>query len=429
MNLRELKNKYNLTDLELFSQDVSTRKISFVANKLKQAETVHTSGVALRLLHNKKIGFAANYGTYNLEELTSQALDISKFSPDSDIELPGNLQKVESNNINTKNDLILQSKEKGKEIIEIILNEIQNVLVDISFDISSFTEKIKNTKDLDYSNSKAVYSFSINLRETLENDFIDIYTGASDNHLPDYKESINEVVKYYKLCKKHCKIKNGPCPILFTSKAAKDLLSTIEDALNGKNVIQKSSPWHDKLGKQVLSRLITLKQDPNFGYMARSVDDEGNTVKPLALIEDGILKNFYFDLISGCRAMPWHGSTGNGFKSSLSSQPEPSLLNMIVSSGTKSTDQIIKNIDYGLLVDQTMGGLTTNISGDMSVNVDLGFLIEKGELIGRVKDTMISGNIYNALNNIIELSNKPQWLWSNIYNPNMLLDGFTVTGR
>ena len=74
-----------------------------------------------------------------------------------------------------------------------------------------------------------------------------------------------------------------------------------------------------------------------------------------------------------------------------------------------------------------MGGLSTNISGDMSVNVDVGFLIEKGEIIGRVKDTMVTGNIYSALNNIAELSNNLQQHWSNIYNPDMLIDGFTIT--
>ena len=76
-----------------------------------------------------------------------------------------------------------------------------------------------------------------------------------------------------------------------------------------------------------------------------------------------------------------------------------------------------------------MGGLSTNISGNMSLNIDMGFLIEKGEIKGRVKDTMISGNIYNALNNVIDLSNESKCYWSQIYNPDMLLDGFTITSK
>lgn len=103
------------------------------------------------------------------------------------------------------------------------------------------------------------------------------------------------------------------------------------------------------------------------------------------------------------------------------------MLNMIISPGARSLNQIIKDINYGLLVDQTMGGLATNISGDISVNVDIGFLIEKGEITGRVKDTMITGNIYSALNNVLELSNTLKQHWSNIYNPDILIEGLTIT--
>ena len=184
------------------------------------------------------------------------------------------------------------------------------------------------------------------------------------------------------------------------------------------------------LGKQVLSKLITIKQDPFYGYMKRAIDDEGSEVKPLTLIKNGILENFYYDLASAHKQGPGTSPmTGNGFKPSLTSQPEPTLLNMIVSKGSRSINQIIKDINYGLLIDQTMGGLSTNISGDMSVNIDVGFLIEEGEIVGRVKDTMVTGNIYTALNNIAELSNDLKQHWSNIYNPDMLIDGFTITSK
>ena len=436
MDLKSLGIKYNLADLELFTQNISTQKISFVANKLKHAESVHTNGVALRLIHNKKIGFTSNYKSNikdlnQIEKMVLQALELSKFSPEVNIELPGESQTCSSKNgKNVACNSLTVFEEKGNHIIETILKEAPNVLVDVSFDISEIDEGLENTRGLGYSHSKDLYSFSVNIRETIENDFIDIYTGMVDETLPKHMDDVSEILKYYKLSKKHAKIKGGSWPVLFTSKAVKDLFNVIELALNGKQVNQKSSPWHNKLGKQVLSGLITLKQDPSFGYMARSHDDEGVAVRPLILVDNGILENFYFDLLNAHRKGLIKTPSGNGFKPSLSSKPEPNLLNIIVSSGNKSMDEIVRNIDYGLLVDQTMGGLTTNISGDMSVNVDVGFLIEKGELIGRVKDTMVSGNIYNALsdNNVLELSNSPKWHWSNIYNPDVLIGGFMVTG-
>lgn len=425
MNLKQLQKKYNLSDLELFSQDTSTHKISFTANKLKQAESTYTSGNALRLIKNKKMGFSANCGDLALENLVTKALETSNFSCETDFEFPNKIKKTEEAKSNEES--LFPYIEKGKEVMEEIMCQAPNVLTDISFEITDIKEKIENSKDVHYSHSKKLYSFSINLKETLENDFFDIYTAVVDDKFPDYKTFADELIQYYKLSKKHSKIKNGILPVLFTSKAAKELLEVIELALNGKQINQKSSPWHNMLGKQVLSKLITIKQDPLFGYMARSIDDEGSIIKPLTFVNNGVLENFYYDLTTACRDGCTPKPSGNGFKPSLTSPPEPAMLNMIISTGLRSTEQIIKDIDYGLLIDQTMGGLSTNISGDMSVNVDVGFLIEKGEITGRVKDTMVTGNIYSALNNIIELSNNLKQHWSNIYNPDMLIGGLKIT--
>ncbi len=435
MNLKQLKEKYNLVQIELLKQTISSHKVSFTANKLKQTESTHSDGQALRLIKDKKMGFAAVYGKAAIEDSLNNALEVLRFSPEVKFDFPekdSSIEEIKNTNANEDMDtLITFCKIKGEEIIETIFNSTKSssLLVDISFDITNQSEYLNNSKDLNYSHSNQFYSFSINLRETLENDFVEIFSAVTDNSFLKHENYVKEALNLYLLSKKHAKIKSGSYPVLFTSKASKELLGIIEMALNGKLINQKSSPWHDKLGKQILSKSISIKQDPKMGYMARSTDDEGSTIKSLKLINNGILENFYFDLSSASKSNNLFTPTGNGFKDSLTSQPEPNLLNMIINSGKKSLEQIIKEIDYGLLVDQTMGGLSSNVSGEISVNVDLGFLIEKGEIVGRVKDTMASGNVYNAFSNVLELSNSPKWYWSNIYSPDMLLGGLTITAK
>lgn len=431
MDIKKLAKNHNLEWLEMFSQSVSSYSISFVANKLKQTEISHHEGKAIRLLDGNRIGFSSVFGDSSTEDAISKAKQTAKFYPELELDIPSQLNLTEKDEVNgTSKDLILQTKENGKEIINYILSSIgsDSALLDLSYDISNITEKVENSKDLFYSSSRRIYSFSINLRETIENDFIEIFTAKVEKTNFDHIQLANEIIDLYKNSKKHIKINSGYFPVLFTSKATKELFSVVELALSGKNVNQKSSPWHNKLEKAVLSPKITLKQDPGFGYMARTCDDEGIHVKPLILIENGILKNFYFDLASAHnnRANQFC-STGNGFRNFLNLPPEPSSLNLIVLPGKRNLAEILKNIDYGLLVDQTIGGLSTNISGDLSINIDLGFLIEKGEIVGRVKDTMVSGNIYNALNNVIELSSSPKWYWSETYSPDILVEGLSIT--
>jgi len=48
------------------------------------------------------------------------------------------------------------------------------------------------------------------------------------------------------------------------------------------------------------------------------------------------------------------------------------------------------------------------LGGDFSGNVLLGFKIEKGEIVGRVKDTMISGNVYQLLKDITAIGSDGQ---------------------
>ncbi|NJM28619.1 MAG: TldD/PmbA family protein, partial [Pseudanabaena sp. RU_4_16] len=81
----------------------------------------------------------------------------------------------------------------------------------------------------------------------------------------------------------------------------------------------------------------------------------------------------------------------------------------------------------GIVVDQILGG-GPGISGDFSVNIDLGYRVKNGEIVGRVKDTMVAGNAYTALQNLIHLSGDNEWQGS-IYLPSMLVDSLTVTSR
>ena len=81
-------------------------------------------------------------------------------------------------------------------------------------------------------------------------------------------------------------------------------------------------------------------------------------------------------------------------------------------------------MDDGLIVDQVLGE-NRRISGELSFNVDLGYRVHQGEVLGRVKDTLITGNVYQALNQLMGLGNDNQW--NDIYySPSLLLSGFSV---
>jgi PmbA protein len=202
------------------------------------------------------------------------------------------------------------------------------------------------------------------------------------------------------------------------------LWETVSSALNAKRVKEKSSPWSNLKQELVICEQISLSQQPELRPYDCPFDDEGMTTQKLNLITQGVLNQFYCDrtIARELNLEP----TGNGFRPALDSYPSPSLVNLIVASGQDSLDELITKLDHGIIVDQILGG-GADISGDFSVNVDLGYRVVNGNITGRVKDTAIAGNVYQILKQIVALGNDSIWNGS-CFTSSLLVEGISVVG-
>ncbi len=139
----------------------------------------------------------------------------------------------------------------------------------------------------------------------------------------------------------------------------------------------------------------------DFGPNTSAFDNEGVVRKVTPLVENGVLRNFIYDLDTAGRA--GEHPTGHGTNRSLT--------NLVMSPGDKSFEEMVSGIDEGLMVHEFLGlGQGNPINGEFSVNVFLGYKIEKGKIVGRVKDVMLAGNAYAALNDITAVSKEREWI-------------------
>jgi PmbA protein len=74
------------------------------------------------------------------------------------------------------------------------------------------------------------------------------------------------------------------------------------------------------------------------------------------------------------------------------------------------------------------------INGEFSANVFLGYKIEDGEIVGRVKDVMLAGNVYDALRNVEAISRDRDWVsgpfaWFPGLFPYIQVGGLSVTAK
>ncbi|MGG6266993.1 TldD/PmbA family protein [Leptolyngbya sp. AN03gr2] len=408
---------------EVFQSQSLSRPVFFEANRLKQLESTEAEGTALRLWKEGRPGLAVAYGAVEPQDLVDRAIAISQLnepeaielSPASQLSYPDVGQSVS----------VEQLVEWGKISIELIRDRYPEVLCSCGWDCEAETTRLINSNGLDCGYTDTTLSGFLEVEWVRGDDFLNVSDGQTERDRLDPTAIAQQVLQRLNWAKENTSSPAGKVPILFTSKSMDMLWGTVQSALNGKQVIEGASPWSDRLGKLVTSEAITLSQQPNTGPFSCPFDDEGTPTRMITFIDRGELQLFYADHTTG-KALG-SGTTGNGFRSGLGSYPTPGLFNVLVQPGTKSLEELISSIDKGLIVDQMLGG-GAGISGEFSINVDLGYRIEKGQIVGRVKDTMVAGSVYTALKNLIELGGDAEWNGS-CYTPSAIVEGLSCTGR
>lgn len=406
---------------EVLQSRSRSRPVFFEANRLKQLETSAALGTALRLWINGRPGLAVAYGNVDPEAIIDKALAISALNDPETIDLvAGNSRRYPDMGQEVPVEQLI---EWGQAMIDRIRSAYPEVICGVDVECDVETTRILNTKGLDCHYSDATLSSYLSADWVRGDDFLSVSDGQTQRDRLEVDALINQVLQRLAWAEEFAEVNTGRMPVIFTAKAADMIWGTLQSALSGKRVVERSSPWSSALGEQMTSPRVTLLQDPEAGPFSCPFDDEGTPTQRLVFIDQGVVTLFYCDRAVG-RTLG-AGSTGNGFRPGLGSYPTPSLYNTLVEPGTRSLEALIASIDNGVLVDQILGG-DPGIAGDFSVNIDLGYRIHRGKLVGRVKDTMVAGNIYTALKDNVELGSDGDWNGS-CYTPSVLLDGLSIT--
>ena len=137
-------------------------------------------------------------------------------------------------------------------------------------------------------------------------------------------------------------------------------------------------------------------------------DDEGTPTERRPIIEGGVLRSFIRDSFCG-------DSTGNGMRrSSVEAQgayertPTIKPLNLTVSPGSLSRDDIISQTDNGILVEKFAWPEADELTGRFGLNVRCGYIIRKGEIVETINNALLMGNMVDAVANIEVIGNDPK---------------------
>ena len=426
--LLELAAKSGAEAAEVLQSRSLAYPVFFEANRLKQLESAQAEGTALRLWKNGCPGLAVAYGPVEPQALVDRAIALSQLNEPETIELAGSA-KGQYPDLGTTVS-VEQLVAWGREAIAIIREANPDLICTAEWECEAETTRLLNSNGLDCGYTDTTLSCYLSAEWVRGDDFLCVSDGQTQRGNLDPIALAHQILQRLEWARDNTNSLAGRVPILFTSKAADMLWGTVQSALSGKQVLEGASPWSTRLNELVISEGLTLSQQPNVGPFSCPFDDEGTPTRSITFIDRGVLQLFYTDLTTG-RALG-SGTTGNGFRPGLGSYPTPGLFNIIIqpagsASTGKSLQELIATLDEGLIIDQMLGG-GAGISGEFSINVDLGYRVQNGEVIGRVKDTMVSGNVYTALKQLVELGGDADWNGA-CYTPSLIVDGLSVTGR
>lgn len=417
---------------EVFLQDGTEIPVAYESNRLKQLQTRQSRGLALRVSVHGRVGLASAAGPLDPEALVAAAVDMARYGAACEYQLPGAGAAADTKVYDQAvADLTVEALvEMGQAMIDRVRSYDANILCDATVSRAVTERRVINSRGADCTVNKTVLALDLHGNLVRGTDMLDIYEQASSCRAGiDPLRLAGEVMSKTEMAREFATPRTASMPVLFTPKGvAMTLMTPLVMALSGKMVLQGASPLRDKVGQAIADSRFSVSDDGTADWSPASgmCDHEGVASRRTPLIEAGQLLGFYYDLNTAAQAGTQ--TTGNGFRS-LESLPSPQVSSMVVAAGTDPYAAIVASLDEGLIVDQTMGAWSGNLmSGEFSGNVHLGYKVEKGQIVGRVKDTMVAGNVFEALRNLRSVGSEREWV-GNMYLPALCFTSLAVATK
>jgi len=420
--------KESADQADVFFTNCKDNSIVFEDSNLKSADSNFIYGVALRVIKNGKIAFVYTRNLLDPKKLVKQALDSAEkgITPQYDFQKTDKVAdlKIYDAEIEQidKNRLV----KDAKKIISYIKTKTDGQInIDYNFGVTergimnSFGTNLKEIKS----------SFSICLSMPFPGTYADVCECLyARKYQTMDKVKIDKLIELYTLNEQQIIPQTGKMKVILMPEALLALIKCFDTANHPLRFSNKTTPLLNKLNQQIFSDQLTIYQDPldDASFEATAFDDIGIACQKQVFVEKGVLKKNQTNLNN--KGEPGTQLTGNVWRNGVENPPSSFVKCYRIEPGNKSLDEMIAGIDEGLIVHSVMGAGSGNVlAGDYSLGVVTGFYIKNGKMIGRVKDCMIAGNIYETFNQIEAIENETHFFGKGNF-PAIAFNGISVAG-
>ncbi len=424
---------------ELYEERRENLSVVFHGGDLEKVAGESVVGQALRVIARGKLGFASTAGG-GAEGLVQAALAAASHGDPAPFQFPV-LKPGQAVPVYDPDVLGLTAEELirwGEQAIHTIRQEFPEVVVETAVSRGTAEVTVANTEGGERRERRTYVSMWVSAEQIRPGDIWMVGASQVVRRASDlrWEELAQKILTYLRWGRTLAPAPNGKPPVLFAPSGTTVLFLPLMVGFSGMSVFLGTSPLKGKLGEEVFGRRLNLVDDGTlpFGPRSRSFDDEGLASGRMPLVENGVVRNFFYDLRAAALAKA--DSTGNGLKGSpmggggFRVPPGPAPRNLCLQPGEGTLEELIRDLKEGLIVVDVLGLGQGNIqSGAFSNNVGVGFAVKDGRVVGRVKNTMIAGNAYEVLKGGLRaVGGVPDWVGGSLYTPPVLVEGVTVVG-
>lgn len=407
-------------------------------SSIKSASERHDTGIGIRTIIGKKIGFAyvTTIDPSDIETIVTNSINLARASIEDPafVTLPSHEDsyhhptglfdpRVDQISSEDTADLIIRVIEATKERLV-----GRNYAIDAGIDAASSISTVVNSlgiSEVESRTSISIYSYPIikeDGEQTASYDF-QISRNLSDIDPEFVGTSAAELAIGFLRPKT---IQSGEMPVIFAPLGASAILGRgFSGAVDAEEVQMGRSYIADALGTQIGSDKLEIIDDGLLpgGLGSRSFDAEGYKSQTTPVVESGVLKSLLHNSYTANKDdVP---NTGNASRPSYSGLPSISTTNFILTPDKGSLEDFIAEIDRGVVCRNT-GDRPNMTTGDLSAMIMEGYYVEHGEIQHPLKNTLIGINMLDLLQRITHVGTDSKRTFSMV-TPSIVVEQATIT--
>lgn len=172
---------------------------------------------------------------------------------------------------------------------------------------------------------------------------------------------------------------------------------TIGHMLEGDNVTNPDSIFHNALGTKVAHQSLTIIDDPTVTSLSGSYhfDDQGTKAVRKTLIKNGCVNDLLLDRKSSKKL--GLNSNGSARRMSFEFSAQPRMSNTFIERGNFKSEEILKSTQKGLYIKSFGDSRVNQATGKFSLLISEGYVLENGKIGQPITGNRLTGCAIDVL--------------------------------